>query len=163
MTARRTHFVMLILCVFLLAVGSASAQGSKDAKNAADMVVIHGRIYTLDSKQPWAQALAIRGDKIVAVGDNATIEKFRGARTKVIDAAGQLVLQGFVDSHSHFFEGSIFLNRVHLDGAKDLAEIRARLTDYANAHPGDGWIVGTGWDYAMFGQEKMANKKYLED
>jgi predicted amidohydrolase YtcJ len=162
-TGRRTQIVVLTFYVFFCLVAFAGTQGAKDAKNAADTVVLHGRIYTLDSKQPWAQALAIRGDKIVAVGDNATIEKFRGPRTKVIDAAGQLVLPGFVDSHSHFFEGSIFLNRVHLDGAKDLAEIRARLTDYANAHPGDGWIVGTGWDYAMFGQEKMPNKKYLDD
>ncbi|HXO60274.1 MAG TPA: amidohydrolase family protein [Candidatus Acidoferrales bacterium] len=168
MTARRTQIVVLILYVFFCAVGYVSAQDSKDvkhkdAKNAADTVVLHGRIYTLDSKQPWAQAVAIRGDKIVAVGDDTTIEKFSAPRTKIIDAAGQLVLPGFVDSHSHFFEGSIFLNRVHLDGAKDLAEIRARLTDYAKAHPGDGWIVGTGWDYAMFGQEKMPNKKYLDD
>jgi len=163
MTARRTHFVILIFCVFFCAAAPVSAQDSKNVKNPADMVVLHGRIYTLDSKQPWAQALAIRGHKIAAVGDDGTIEKLRSARTKVIDAAGQLVLPGFVDSHSHFFEGSIFLNRVHLDGAKDLAEIRARLTDYANAHPGKGWIVGTGWDYAMLGQEKMPNKKYLDD
>jgi predicted amidohydrolase YtcJ len=163
MTARRTHFAVLILCVFFFAAALLTAQDSRDAKNTADMVVLHGRIYTLNSKQPWAQALAIRADKIVAVGDDATIGKFRGPDTKVIAAAGQLVLPGFVDSHSHFFEGSIFLNRVHLDDAKDLAEIRGRLKDYANAHPGDGWIVGTGWDYAMFGQEKMPNKKYLDD
>src|ERR1700674_3186596 len=149
MTARRTHFAVLIPCVFFCAAALLTAQGSRDAKNTADMVVLHGRIYTLNSKQPWAQALAIRADKIVAVGDDATIGKFPGPDTKVIDAAGQLVLPGFVDSHSHFFEGSIFLNRVHLDDAKDLAEIRGRLKDYANAHPGDGWIVGTGWDYAM--------------
>ena len=163
MTARRTHSVVLIVCVFFCAVASVTAQDTKDAKNAADTIVIHGRIYTLDSKHPWAQALAIRGDKIVAVGDDATIAKFRGPDTKVIDAAGQLVLPGFVDSHSHFFEGSIFLDRLHLEDAKDLAEIRGRLKDYANAHRGDGWIVGAGWDYAMFGQEKMPNKKYLDD
>jgi predicted amidohydrolase YtcJ len=163
MTARRTHLVVLSLCVFFCAAALAAPQDSKNAKNAADTVVLHGRIYTLDSRQPWAQALAIRANKIVAVGDDASIGKFRGPGTKVIDAAGQLVLPGFVDSHSHFFEGSIFLDRVHLEGAKDLAEIRRRLKDYSNAHPGDGWIVGTGWDYAMFGQEKMPNKKYLDD
>jgi predicted amidohydrolase YtcJ len=163
MIPRPRHFVFLMICSFFCMVASALAQDTKEAKNAADTVVLHGRIYTLDSKHPWALALAIRADKIVAVGDDATIEKFRGPETKVIDAAGQLVLPGFVDSHSHFFEGSIFLDRVHLDGAKDLAEIRGRLKDYANAHPGDGWVVGTGWDYAMFGQEKLPNRKYIDD
>src|ERR1700675_4203979 len=89
MTARRTHFAVLILCVFFCAAPLLTAQGSRDAKNTADMVVLHGRIYTLNSKQPWAQALAIRADKIVAVGYDATIGKFRGPDTKVIDAAGQ--------------------------------------------------------------------------
>ena len=163
MIPRPRHFVYLLACSFFCMVASAIAQDTKEPKKAADTVVLHGRIYTLDSKQPWGQALAIRADKILAVGDDATIEKFRGPKTKVIDAAGQLVLPGFVDSHSHFFEGSIFLDRVHLDGAKDLAEIRARLKEYANAHPGDGWIVGTGWDYAMFGQEHLPNKKYIDD
>ena len=163
MTARRTHFVMLILCVFLLAVGSASAQGSKDAKNAADMVVIHGRIYTLDSRQPWAQALAIRADKIVAVGEDATIGKFRGSDTKVIDAAGQLVLPGFVDCHIHFMDGSLSLDRVNLEGAKDVAEIQQRLREYASQHPGNDWLLGRGWDYAMFGTAALPDKKYLDE
>jgi predicted amidohydrolase YtcJ len=163
MTARRTHFVMLILCVFLLAVGSASAQGSKDAKNAADIVVIHGRIYTLDSRQPWAQALAIRADKIVAVGDDATIGKFRGSDTKVIDAAGQLVLPGFVDCHIHFMDGSLSLDRVNLEGAKDVAEIQQRLREYASQHPGNDWLLGRGWDYAMFGTAALPDKKYLDE
>src|SRR6202140_1379317 len=162
MTARRTHFVMLILCVFLLAVGSASAQGSKDAKNAADMVVIHGRIYTLDSRQPWAQALAIRADKIVAVGEDATIGKFRGSDTKVIDAAGQLVLPGFVDCHIQFMDGSLSLDRVNLEGAKDVAEIQQRLRDYAAKHPGNDWLLGRGWDYAMFGVAALPDKKNLD-
>ena len=104
MTARRIHFVVVILCVILLAVGSGRAQNSQ---TAADIVVLHGRMYTLDSKQPWAEALAIRGDKIVAVGDDTSIGKFRGSDTKVIDAAGRLVLPGFVDCHIHFMDGSL--------------------------------------------------------
>jgi predicted amidohydrolase YtcJ len=160
MIARRTHFVMLILCVFLLAAGSATAQNSQ---TAADTVVLHGRVYTQDSKQPWAQALAIRGDKIVAVGDDATIGKFRGSDTKVIDAAGQLVLPGFVDCHIHFMDGSLSLGRVNLEGAKDVAEIQQRLREYAAKHPGNDWLLGRGWDYAMFGTAALPDKKYLDE
>src|ERR1700675_5167534 len=119
MTRRRTHFVVLMVCVFFCAVASVTARGSKDAKITADMIVLHGRIYPLDSKQPWAQALAIRGDKIVAVGDDASIGKFRGPDTKVIDAAGQLVLPGFVDFHIHFMDGFLTLARVNREGARD--------------------------------------------
>src|SRR6202166_1586011 len=160
MTARRIHFVVVILCVILLAVCAPRAQNSQ---TAADIVVLHGRIYTLDSKQPWAEALAIRGDKIVAVGDDASIGKFRGSDTKVIDAAGQLVLPGFVDCHIHFMDGSLSLGRVNLEGAKEVAEIQQRLRDYAAKHPGNGWLLGRGWDYAMFGAAALPDKKYLDE
>src|ERR1700719_3529904 len=160
MTERRTHFVAIILCVFLLAVGSGRAQNSQ---TAGDIVVLHGRIYTLDSKQPWAEALAIRGDKIVAVGDDASIGKFRRPDTKVIDAAGQLVLPGFVDCHIHFMDGSLSLGRVNLEGAKDVTEIQQRLREYAAKHPGNDWLLGRGWDYAMFGAAALPDKKYLNE
>jgi predicted amidohydrolase YtcJ len=141
----------------------APAQNSKDPKIAADSIVLHGRIYTLDSKQPWAQALAIRADKILAVGDDATIGTFRGPDTKVIDAAGQLVLPGFVDCHIHFMDGALSLGRVNLEGAKDVTEIQQRLRDYAAKHPGKDWLLGRGWDYAMFGAVALPDKKYLDD
>jgi predicted amidohydrolase YtcJ len=163
MTPRHTHFVILILCVFVGAATPATPQSSKDAKNAADSIVLHGRVYTLDSKQPWAQALAIHADKIVAVGDDSTIEKFRGPETKVIDAAGQLVLPGFVDCHIHFMDGALSLGRVNLEGAKDVAEIQQRLRDYAAKHPGKDWLLGRGWDYAMFGAAALPDKKYLDE
>jgi predicted amidohydrolase YtcJ len=151
--------VVLILCLVFCVVASLAAEDSKNAKHVADTVVIHGRIYTLDSKQPWAQALAIRADKIVAVGDDATIGKFRGPDTKVIDAAGRLVLPGFVDCHIHFMDGALSLGRVNLDGAKDVTEIQQRLRDYAAKHPGNEWLLGRGWDYAMFGAATLPDKK----
>ena len=163
MTARTTRSVFLIVCIFFFTVVSVTAEDSKNSKNAADTIVIHGRIYTLNSKQPWAQALAIRGNKIVAVGDDATIGKFRGPGTKVIDAAGQLVLPGFVDCHIHFMDGSLSLGRVNLEGAKDVAEIQQRLREYAAKHPGNDWLLGRGWDYAMFGAATLPDKKYLDE
>ena len=160
MTTRRTRLGIPILCAFFCVAAFVSAQ---ETKNAADTVVLHGRIYTLDSKQPWAQALAIRADKIVAVGDDATIGEFRGPNTKVIDAAGQLVLPGLVDCHIHFMDGSLSLGRVNLEGAKDVAEIQQRLREYAAKHPGNGWLLGRGWDYAMFGAAALPDKKYLDE
>jgi predicted amidohydrolase YtcJ len=149
------------ILLLLVAVSTANAQNSRVAP--ADTIVLHGRVYTENPKQPWAQAVAIRGAKIVAVGEDAEIEKLRVPGTKVIGAGGKLVLPGFVDSHIHFFEGSIFLNRLHLEGTKSVAEIQQLLRDYAKKHPGDGWIIGAGWDYAAFGEAKLPNKKYLDE
>jgi predicted amidohydrolase YtcJ len=160
MTGRPTRVVVLIFSLFFFAAQAVHAQ---DTKNGADTIVLHGRIYTLDSKQPWAQALAIRADRIIAVGDDASIGKLRGPGTKTINAAGQLVLPGFVDCHIHFLDGSLSLGRVNLEGAKNTADIQQRLRDYAAKHPGNGWLLGRGWNYAMFAPESLPNKKYLDE
>jgi predicted amidohydrolase YtcJ len=129
----------------------------------ADIIVVHGRVYTENAKQPWAQAVAIHGGKIVAVGDDPVIERMRGMGTKVINAGGKLVLPGFTDCHVHFLGGSLGLGRVDLAGAKDVPDIQKRLRGYAAEHPGDGWILGRGWNYAMFGTETLPHKKYLDE
>jgi len=101
--------------------------------------------------------------KIVAVGDDPVIERMRGMGTKVINAGGKLVLPGFVDCHIHFLDGSFSLGRVNLEGAKNPADIQKRLREYASEHPGEDWILGRGWNYAMFGSETLPHKKYLDE
>ncbi|MDP9147965.1 MAG: amidohydrolase family protein, partial [Acidobacteriota bacterium] len=144
MTVRAKRLVVLIFFFIFgsLAVAAPDARSAakKDHKNQADTIVLHGKIYTLDPKQPWTQALAIRADTIIAVGDDATIAKLRGPGTKVVDAAGNLVLPGFVDCHIHFIDGAFSLGRVNLAGAKDVPDIQQRLRDYAAKKPGTDWI-----------------------
>lgn len=149
------------LLLFFLAALGADAQGL--IVKPADIIVIHGRVYTENPKQPWAQAVAIQGAKIVAVGDDAAIEKMRGMGTKVINAGGKLVLPGFTDCHVHFFSGALSLGQVNLEGAKDVANIQKNLREYASEHPGEDWILGRGWNYAMFGAEALPHKKYLDE
>jgi predicted amidohydrolase YtcJ len=154
----------LILQTLALALGASLLSQAQSSKAVpADTIVLHGRVYTENAKQPWAQAVAIRGAKIVAVGGDAEIEKMRAVGTKVIDAAGRLVLPGFVDSHIHFMDGSLSLGRVNLEGAKDTSDIQQRLREYASNHSGDGWILGRGWNYAMFGPGALPHKKYLDE
>jgi predicted amidohydrolase YtcJ len=129
----------------------------------ADVIVIHGHVYTENPKQPWAQAVAIYRGKIVAVGDDPEIERRRGMGTKVINAGGRLVLPGIVDCHVHFLDGSLSLGRANLAGSKDPAEIQKRLREYAAQRPGDDWILGRGWNYAMFAPEALPHKKYLDE
>jgi predicted amidohydrolase YtcJ len=155
------RFSLQTLLLLLCAVSMLPAQGPAVAP--ADVIVVHGRVYTENPKQPWAQAVAIRGAKIAAVGDDSEIEKMRGTGTKVIDAGGKLVLPGFVDCHIHFLDGSFSLGRVNLEGAKDAADIQKRLREYASQHPGNDWILGRGWNYAMFVPEALPHKKYLDE
>src|SRR4051794_19148821 len=149
LSAAQLLLVRAIALVTLLFTVCAMPQHA-DAQNA-DTIVHHAKIYTLNAEQPWAEALAIRGDKVVAVGNEADIEKLQKPNTKMIDAGGHLVLPGFVDCHVHFLDGSLSLSRVNLEGAKNVADIQQRLRDYAAKHPGKDWILGRGWDYAMFG------------
>jgi predicted amidohydrolase YtcJ len=155
------RFPLLILLILGFAFAPiVRAQGM--IVEPADIIIFHARVYTENPKQPWAQAIAIRGSKIAAIGEDAIIEKRRGMGTKVINAGGKLVLPGFTDCHVHFLRGSLGLGRARLDGAKDLAEIQRRLQDYATEHRGDDWILGRGWNYAMFGSETLPDKKQLD-
>src|SRR5579862_2223518 len=126
----------MVLCALA---GAASAQSPPQP---ADVVVVNAKIYTVNPRQPWAQALAIRGEKISAVGTNKEIARYRGPATRIIDAQGRLVLPGFTDCHIHFMQGSLGLVRVDLNGAKSVAEIQKRVKAYADAHPKEKWIQG---------------------
>lgn len=161
MNTRSFRTPLQFLALLLACAPCVAAQGV--VVEPADIIVIHGRVFTENPKQPWAQAVAIRGAKIVAVGDDPTIEKMRGMGTKVINAGGKLVLPGFTDCHIHFLEGSLSLGGVNLEGAKDPSDIQKKLREYAAEHPGDGWILGRGWNYAMFSPEILPHKKYLDE
>jgi predicted amidohydrolase YtcJ len=155
----RVIFQSLVLV--LLAASLSRPQGR--VVEPADIIVVHGHVYTENPKQPWAQAVAIYHGKIVAVGDDPEIERRRGMGTKLINAGGKLVLPGFVDCHIHFMDGSLSLGHINLAGAKDPADIQKRLRAYAAEHPGEDWILGRGWNYAMFGPEALPHKKYLDE
>jgi predicted amidohydrolase YtcJ len=149
------------ICIFLVA--TVGARGQASVRLApADILILHGKVYTGDAKHSWADSVAIRQGKIVAVGVEQEVGKYRGIGTRVIDAGGKLVLPGFTDCHIHFTDGSFSLGRVDLAGSKDVAEIQKRLREYADKHP-DGWVLGQGWDYTMFGAETLPNKKYLDE
>jgi len=161
MKTRIVHLLLRCIACFLGFGSLATAQGV--IVEPPDIIVIHGRVYTENPMQPWAQAVAIHGAKIVAVGEDATIERMRGMGTKVINAGGKLVLPGFVDCHIHFIEGSVKLTWVNLEEAKNLADIREMLRAYAAEHPGDGWILGHGWNYGMFAPGKLPDKRDIDD
>ncbi len=130
---------------------------------SADTILLHGRIYTVDSQHPWAEALAIRDGKIVAVGSDREVGRLGGPSTQVINAKGRLVLPGFTDCHTHFMEGSLLLQEIFLNGVKTIPEIQSRVKAYAAAHPNESWLLGRGWSYPVFAPSGLPNKKYLDE
>src|SRR6266404_4334359 len=128
----------------------------------ADVIITHARVYTVNAKKPWAEAIAIRQHHIVAVGSAAEIDQWRGTQTQLIDAQGRLVLPGFFDSHIHFMEGALSLEKVNLDETKNVTEIQRSVKAFADAHPKDLWVLGRGWSYPEF-PGGMPDRKYLDE
>ena len=148
------------LAILALASLSPAQQSARVAQ--AEVVIIHAKVFTLDTKNPWAQGVAIRKGKIVAVGREEEVERMRGIGTRVIDAGAKVVLPGFTDCHAHFYPGSMSLRMPNLEDAKSVADILKILTDYAKENPGNDWIVARGWDYSMFGPRTLPDRSELD-
>ena len=126
------------LCSLFVANASISAQ-------VADIVFTGGKVYTVDENQPWAEAVAVKGNKVVFVGTADDVKKHIGDRTKLIDCQGKTVMPGFVSAHDHLIASSWTALGVNLYDAKDKAETLALIKEYADAHPDDKVIRGVGW------------------
>ncbi len=159
----RRSYISLLISFAVLAFNFPTVAQQSARVAPADILILRAKIYTLNPQTPWGQAVAIRHGKIVAVGSEEVVGKMRGIGTKVIDAGGKLVLPGFTDCHVHFYEGSEALAQVSLDGLTTVAQIQDRLREYAAKNPGDSWIVGRGWNYAVFGEAALPHKKYLDE
>ncbi|MGD9904996.1 MAG: amidohydrolase [Vicinamibacterales bacterium] len=120
------------------------------AEPPADLVVVDGRVYPAGGATVMHEALAVRGDRIVAIGTNAEIAALRGPATRVVDAAGRAVVPGFNDTHLHLFEGGAAAERADLSGAATVDEVQARLREFAAANPAKPWVLGEGWRYNTF-------------
>ena len=125
----------------------------------ADRIFLNGKIWTGEVAGSTAEAIAIAGDKILAVGSNAEIKALATPDTAIVDLRGRFVTPGFQDSHLHFPGNSI--NQVDLVGAEDLKEFQHRISDFAHSHPNLAWIEGDGWGYSLF-PNQFPDKKYLD-
>lgn len=134
---RHLAYLLLLPCA-----ASAWAQ----TRPAADMIVTHANIYTVDRQHPRAQAVAVIGERIVAVGSKAEIDAWQGPKTLVIDARGELLLPGFNDSHVHFTDGGAALAEVQLNDATSADEFRRRIAGQAARTARGEWILGGDWD-----------------
>src|SRR5207237_1003452 len=111
----------------------------------ADVVFVNGNVYTVNEKQPRAEAIAVKGDRIVFVGSNANAKKFQGASTRVIDLHGETVVPGMTDAHYHFIGVGQREMNLNLEGITNLEDFLAKVKQRVDqAKPGE-WVTGRGW------------------
>lgn len=138
-------------CIALLVV--VVSLWSCSSKQPADLIVV-GKIWTGNEQQPIAEAMAIAGDTIVAIGTVSDINQYQGDNTKKIEAPdGQLIVPGFIDTHTHFVDGGFRLSSVQLRDAKTPEEFIQRIKAFAATLPDGAWIMGGDWDHENWGGE----------
>jgi predicted amidohydrolase YtcJ len=133
--------MMLVPAIVLGALLLAGASATQ-----ADRIFVNARVWTGDPASPRAEALAVSGDRLLAVGTRAEALRFQGPRTEVVDLRGRFVAPGFNDAHLHF----LVLETVDLANAWTVAEVQKRIRDYAESHQSAPWVVGRGWSYGAF-------------
>lgn len=131
---------MRSVAAILLLVGSIAS-----AAETADIIFTNGNVYTVNDKQPRAEAIAVREDRIVFVGSNADTQKFRSDKTRIIDLAGKTVTPGFTDSHCHIFGIGEREMRLNLEGTNSRQDFFAKVKERVTKTERDKWIVGRGW------------------
>jgi predicted amidohydrolase YtcJ len=117
------------------------------AAPTADLVLLNGKIWTVDRARPEAEAIAVWRDRILAVGTTQEIRGLAGPRTRVIDLKGKRVVPGFYDSHVHLLGSGLRLAQVALKDARDEAEFGRRLREFDRKLPRDRWLLGGEWDH----------------
>ena len=119
-------------------------------ETAADLVLTGGHVHTVDDAAPWAEAVAVVGERIAAVGSVGDVAAWIGPRTRVVDLSDRLLLPGFQDAHVHPISGGMDLLECDLRECDGRGEVLAAIAKYAAAHPEKAWIVGSGWYMADF-------------
>jgi predicted amidohydrolase YtcJ len=128
----------------------------------ASLILLNGRIVTLDKRNPEVPALAISGEEIVYAGSGEKVKAYATKETEVIDLKGKLVLPGFNDAHLHFLGGGLNFLRVDLRDCRRFEEIGERIKEKASKLKTGSWILGRGWDHTLFNQGNWPDKTFLD-
>jgi len=154
---RKIHTVFLSFVLFLCACQKPRETSSRNA----DVVIRNARVYTVDSQQPWAQAIAVKGESIAWVGNESGIAPYVGPATHVVDAGGRLLLPGFIDSHFHVLLGGN-PDVLRIENGNSLKEIQDQVRDFVTQRPELTWIEVEGWNYSAFPGGLLPSAKDLE-
>jgi len=159
----RCSGLLLLLAAAVVCQGQAPAVG-----NAPDLVIVNGKVVTMDDRGTTAEAVAIEGERITAVGSSARIKQLAGAKTRVVDAGGRLVMPGIVDAHSH--TSGVPTEYLDLSKATSVAQVREAVAKkIASKRPGE-WVVGSGdymiysgWDDKRLKEHRWLTRQDIDD
>ncbi|MBB4630871.1 amidohydrolase [Sphingosinicella soli] len=140
----------------------ASCAGQTGQTPAADLILANARVYTVETAQPWAEAVAIDEGKIVAVRSMKDIQAYNGAGTRTVDLGGRLLMPAFGDAHVHPVFGGMAYTRCSLHEGKTLEDYQRIITACVAAAPGDAPVYGVGWQDALFPPKGVPRKEALD-
>jgi len=127
-----------------------------------DLIFSHARVLTFNPDQPRAEAIAVAGNRIIAVGSNNDILALRQPNTHLIEAEYCSLLPGFIDSHAHLLIGSAELDNVFLDDVRTLEDLRIKLKNHVAAHPDIEWICGSHMKYSILPSDEPLTRNHLD-
>ena len=163
----------VVICAFAFAIIAAAPlisarsrrnmPASAQSKNSpAELALINGDIYTVDAAHPRAQAIAIRGEKIEAVGTTEEIRALIGPKTRVIDLHGRFVMPGFNDAHTHLASAGMKKLNVDIEGAESLSDFQNRIRAALKNYKAGEWITGSGWDHTLWPEKRFPTRWDLD-
>ena len=155
--------VVKIILIFSLGFLIILCMKINGEKGMADLILLNGKIFTVDKNRPWIEACAITDGKIFAVGNTDRISRLQGENTKVIDLKGRLSLPGFNDAHVHFAEGGFYLMGINLRDAKDKEEFADRIGDFTRKLEKGEWILRGNWDHEAWPSKAYPTKTLIDE
>jgi len=147
------------LCILTI---MTALDANAQSKPSATLIVTNAAVYTVDKQHPKAEAVAVIGERIVAVGSHADVDLWRGPKTKVIDAGGKLLLPGFNDAHVHFIQGGAQLEQVQLTDAATPEEFAKRIAAQVKKTSKNEWILGGRWDETKWPKQELPTKALVD-
>ena len=154
------HLLAVVATVLLTVAVSPMVS---NAQSQADLILMHGKIWTENPGQPEVEAVAIVSNRIVALGDNAAITALAGPHTTVIDLQGRRVVPGFNDAHVHFYMGGDGLTSIQLHDASSPEEFRQKIASFARTLPKGEWILNGNWDHERWTPAKLPTHQLIDD
>src|SRR6266478_8661126 len=152
-----------IVSAFLLS-ASSIAQTPQAASGSLGLTIYrNGRIYTNDPASPWAEAMLVRGEEILAVGDDDEVSALADAGAQAVDLEKHFAMPGFNDAHVHIGGAGEDWIAVRLNGVKSVSELQKRLAEGVAQHKEGEWIKGSGWDHTFWPDKKFPNRRQLDE
>ncbi len=158
----RVYAHPLIIAIFLAVLIIGGCRQSAKPRGGATLALINGKVWTVDEKQPLAEAVAVQGNRIIAVGTNQQVQPFIDETTQVINLKGKLVLPGFIDAHTHFMDAGLRLLGVDLRQARDAQDFARLIKGWAEMLPPGEWISGGNWDHERWPVKEHPRRELID-